>query len=625
MSSVTVSGSGIGNAFEHILMGDDIQPGADPSYTLCKLIFLYHPLGQKMADGPIKMAQSQIRSISVAGEGEQRIIKAFKSEWEALGCDRHIRNLGRQARIYGISSLAILTEGKGLDSELDYKKLAFGPAISVSVFDPLNTAGSLVLSQITTDMDFQKVIGITVGGESVHRSRFVVLMNEEPIYIAYTPSAFGFVGRSVYQRALYPLKSFLQTMITDDLVSVKAGVMVAMLKQAGSIVDNLMMKLFGTKRAIVKEAKVGNVISIDVEEKIETLNFRNMDGPYQTSRENILKNIATAADMPAKLLENETFVEGFGEGTEDAKTIAKYIDGIRAWLQPVYSFFDQVVMYRAWNEEFVKQLKKDVPALKDKSYQELFYEWKNRFTATWPDVLAEPPSKLIKVDQAKMRAIMKLMDTLIEQLDPENRSRLIKWAAINFNELDNLFPKAPLELDYELLKNYTPPQLNPNKGPGEDDDGDGRELGDEEEDEDQLEDRGEREEDYSDSVKRTRRTLPRVPQRRVGHVKRRDDELNTILEDLSALRDSMFRGATSRADSERLERTIEVMSLRARSDSRPSNVNVTQAPTHITVQQAPQNKRVKMRRLEDGTIEAHIYTDEQVISLPGTHDAELVG
>lgn len=510
MATVTLNGSVVGSALLEMLAGDDIQPGSDPSYQLCKTIFLFHPLGQKMADGPIKMAQSQARAISVAGEGEQRIVKAFNTEWEALGCDRHIRNLGRQARIYGISSLAILTEGQKLDSELDYKKLAFGPSIAVSVFDPLNTAGSLVLSQIPTEMDYQKVLGITVNGEKVNRSRFVVLMNEEPIYIAYTPSAFGFVGRSVYQRALYPLKSFLQTMITDDLVSVKAGVMVAMLQQAGSIVDNLMMKLFGTKRQIVKEAKVGNVISIGLDEKIETLNFRNMDGPYQTSRENILKNIATAADMPAKLLENETFVEGFGEGTEDAKTIAKYIDGIRAWLQPVYSFFDQIVMYRAWNEEFVKQLKKDVPALKNKSHQELFYEWKNRFTATWPDVLAEPPSKLIKVDQAKMRAIMKLMDTLIDQLDPENRARLIKWAAINFNELDNLFPKAPLELNYDLLKNYTPPMKNPNKGPGENDDGDGRELGDEEEDEDQLEDRGEREEDYGDSVKPLRRNHPKL-------------------------------------------------------------------------------------------------------------------
>lgn len=446
-----------GNVFQTIIGSKDILPGDDPSYQMCKLIFLYHPLGQKMADSPIKMAQAQRRVISVAGAPEDRVVKAFEAEWEALGCDRHIRNVARQARIYGISSLAVLTEGKKLNSELDYKDLAKGPAIAVNVYDPLNTAGSLVLNQIPTAMDFQKITGLAVSGEPVHRSRYVVLMNEEPIYIAYTPSAFGYVGRSVYQRALFPLKSFLQTMIADDIVSVKASVLVAKLAQAGSIVDNLMMKLFGTKRQLLKEAKLNNVISINLDESIETLNFRNMEGPYQTSRENILKNIATAADMPAKLLENETFVGGFGEGTEDAKSIAKYIDGIREWLNPLYVFFNQIVMYRAWNEDFIASIKKEFPEYASKGNAEIFYDWKNNFEAIWPDVLNEPPSKLAEVDKVKLESTVKLLETLMPEMDPENKATLIEWAATNFNGLEHLFPEAQLTLDYDALKEYKPP------------------------------------------------------------------------------------------------------------------------------------------------------------------------
>ena len=37
------------------------------------------------------------------------------------------------------------------------------------------------------------------------------------------------------------------------------------------------------------------------------------------SRTNIIKDIASAAEMPAKLLDNETLVAGFGEGTEDCQ------------------------------------------------------------------------------------------------------------------------------------------------------------------------------------------------------------------------------------------------------------------------------------------------------------------
>lgn len=468
MAELTVSN--IGNVFQSIIGSKDIQPGDDPSYQMCKMLFLYHPLGQKMADSPIKMAQAQKRIISVGKAPEDRVVKAFQTEWDALGCDRHIRNVARQARIYGISSLAILTQGQSLSSALDYKKLAKGPAIAINVYDPLNTAGSLVLSQIPSSLDFQKVTGLTVEGENVHRSRFIVLMNEEPIYIAYTPSSFGYVGRSVYQRALFPLKSFLQTMIADDIVSVKASVIVAMLEQAGSIVDNLMMKLFGTKRQLLKEAKLSNVISIGKDEKIETLNFRNMEGPYSTSRTNILKNIATASDMPAKILENETFVEGFGEGTEDSKNVGKYIDGQREWMQPAYAFFDQIVMYRAWNDDFIESIKKEFPEYAKKTNEEIFYEWKNDFEANWPDVLNEPPSKLAERDKVKLEGITTLIETLMPHMDPDNKATLIEWAADNFNSLEHLFPGASLELDYEAIAEYEPPVVG---ALGGDDDGEG--------------------------------------------------------------------------------------------------------------------------------------------------------
>ena len=61
-------------------------------------------------------------------------------------------------------------------------------------FDPLNTAGSLVLNQNPNEIDFQKVKGIIVNGRAYHRTRTVVIMNEDPIYISFTGSAFGVIG-----------------------------------------------------------------------------------------------------------------------------------------------------------------------------------------------------------------------------------------------------------------------------------------------------------------------------------------------------------------------------------------------------------------------------------------------
>jgi hypothetical protein len=64
----------------------------------------------------------------------------------------------------------------------------------------------------------------------------------------------------------------------------------------------------------------------------------------------------TSAPMPAKILEEETFAEGFGEGTEDAKYIARFINRFRVSMNPRYQFFDKIVQYRAWNKDFYKTI-----------------------------------------------------------------------------------------------------------------------------------------------------------------------------------------------------------------------------------------------------------------------------
>jgi hypothetical protein len=65
MSALEINGSSLGTALADFLEAPDIQPGHQPSYQLCKDLWLYHPLGNKMVDSPIAMAQSQKREISI--------------------------------------------------------------------------------------------------------------------------------------------------------------------------------------------------------------------------------------------------------------------------------------------------------------------------------------------------------------------------------------------------------------------------------------------------------------------------------------------------------------------------------------------------------------------------------
>lgn len=453
------------------LLGNDaaIMPGDAPSYQLCKVIYTYHPLGLKMADKPVRMAQSQRREITIPDSPEERCRERFEEVWDELAADRHIFAAKSLSRVYGASTLVLQAKGQDTNVPVDYKKLP-GMDITFATWDPLNTAGSMVLNQDPNAMDYQqKRDGISVQGSTYHRSRTVVTMNENPIYIEYTSSGFGYVGRSVYQRALYPLSSFLKTMITDDMVATKAGLLVAKLKQPGSAINNLMQKVAGIKRNYLKVGKTGNVLSIsaDDNEDVTSLNLQMLEGPATMARKNILENVAAADDMPAILLNDETFAQGFADGTEDAKAVAQYIERIRSEMKGLYDFMDKVVMYRAWSPDFYRTIQDEYPeSYGDVPFERAFTQWRNSFSAKWPSLLTEPDSEKVKVDDVKLKAIIGIVEAFVAAgIDPVNKAATLEWLADNVNDMKFLFTN-PLILDFDAIASYEPPQPAMGQQPG---------------------------------------------------------------------------------------------------------------------------------------------------------------
>lgn len=457
MANIYNGTENFGSSLQAIMTSDDIVPGSQASYETCKTIYLYHPFGQKIVDFPLYMATYKPREITVpkAPEDGEMLVEAFLREWKEIRAEEHIINAARTARIYGISTLALLQKEVEPNEEVDFKKL-YSSKIAISTFDPLNTAGSLVLNQDPNSLDFQKVTGVAVSGKTYHRSRVCVTMNEAPIYIAYEQSGFGFVGRSIYQRGLYALKSFLMTMATDMMVATKAGLLIAKMESQSSAIDAPMLNIFSFKRQMLKEAQTNNVLSIGTGEEIESLNLTNIDGAASMARKNIIENIASACGTPAKMLLAETFAEGFGEGSEDAKAVAQYIDSIRSWMQPLYDFMTEIVMYRAWSEDFYATIQSKYPdEYGNVPYNVAFNEWRNSFTAIWPNLLEEPESEKLRGEDVVLKAIIAVVEVLTPLVDNDNKARVIEWAADNFNANKRLF-KSPLDIDIEALANYEP-------------------------------------------------------------------------------------------------------------------------------------------------------------------------
>jgi hypothetical protein len=463
----TTIGANPGSNLVSMLAAEDIVPGAQPSYQLCKTIYLYHPLGAKIVEAPIRLAQSQRRDLSIPGAPERRLIDAYWDAWDTIGgrdingsaisADVIIRNVMVTSRIYGIATLIVGERGKE-NSHLPLKLDEIGEAdLYFNVLDPLNTSGSLVLDQDPNSPDFQKARGVTVGTRTYHPSHCVVMMNEQPVYIAFTPSAFGYVGRSAYQRALFPLKTFLQTMITDQYVSLKVGLLIAKMRAPGPVINNRIANFFGWKRSQLQSGITGNVLSIGIgdgfEEKIESLNFQNLEGPAAMVRNHALKNIAMAAGQPSKLLEMEEMIGGMAEGTEDAKQIAHYIDGVRTDMQPLYRFMDRLVMRKAWGPDFYKIIQKTNLEYKNTPYETAFYKWVNAFRAEWPNLLEEPDSEKMKSEEIRFKSAVAVYEVLTPNLDPENKAAATEWLADEVNARRDLFT-AKLDIDAKALAKF---------------------------------------------------------------------------------------------------------------------------------------------------------------------------
>lgn len=451
--TAVLSDNRLGSNLREILECDDLLPGDAPSYATAKKIWLFHPLGLKMVESPIRLAQSQEREISISRGPEELLVEHFQKAWKELDMSAQLYSVKAQSRVYGLAGIGVGERGRDQGEPIDLKSI-YKSDLYFNVFDPLNIPG-LIVNQDPNSPDFLKPRDVVVQGKLWHRSRVRVLQNEFPVYIAWTDSSYSYSGRSCFQRGLYPLKSFLQTMITDDLVSRKAGLLVARMQQPGSIVDRIQSAMYSVKRVLLRQAKTGDVIGIGVDESIESVNMRNVDGSMRESRSNIIKNIATSDDMPAKLLTAESYVEGFGEGTQDAYAVAQYIDRFRTGMDGDYAWADAIVQRRAWSPEFYETVQKRYPDDYGRvEYETAFQEWRNSFKTTWPSLVKEEPSKAIEVDKSEVEGAIAGIQVLspLLQDSPRNQVALVKWFADAVNSRKNMLQGTFLQIDFDELE-----------------------------------------------------------------------------------------------------------------------------------------------------------------------------
>lgn len=251
------------------------------------------------------------------------------------------------------------------------------------------------------------------------------------------------------------MKSILNSVTTDDMIINKAGLLIFKTKQNTSIITRAVELAGEFKRRLLKRGKTNEVLQIHHEDDIQSIDLKNLEGAYREARNNAIANIATAADIPAILLKDESFTQGFADGTEDSKAIAQYGDTIRQQIDPVIEYFEKIVMHLAWTESFYYSLQQTYPDIITKSYSEMFYLWQDTFSASWPSLLRNTEDKQIKSDSDKIETVTRLVYSMLPNLDPENRAETLCWLADVINSTKT-YENTQLTLDKEKIELFEP-------------------------------------------------------------------------------------------------------------------------------------------------------------------------
>ncbi len=455
MSTVQSIGTPFNASLQGIMDADDVAPGTDVGYETCKALWQYHPLGGKIVEKPITLAQTDGQTITVAGVAEDEIVEAFHNEWKGpTDYTAKARDVMHIARAYGGGALVFGFPDLPTDQALgDWFELQTRPGLYFNLFDPLNLVGSTITNQNPNAPDFQKPQPeITAAGQPYHPSRSITVFNGTPIYLAWQSSSFSYSGRSVFQRALFSLKTYLQVMKTTDMASVKAGLLVAKTKQNTSIVDRMVEKFGAVKRAFLKEAKTGQVLQVGENDTVESLNLQNLDGTIKITREHNIADISAETDVPAILLKDEAYAQGFSDGEQDMMNVVQFINHVRGQMGGVYDYLNRICCYRAWTPALFETLQAKYPdALGGKDYKAWFFECRARFKATWPSLIQEPEGEKTERNAKKLKAIADLFKVLNPGIDPANGAKLRQWIVDAVNGMpelfDNIMDFDPMEFE----------------------------------------------------------------------------------------------------------------------------------------------------------------------------------
>lgn len=412
----------------------------DLTYQECRNIYRYWPLGKRVATALPNFAMSAGRSfISELPE----VNTALNEAAEDLKIEQLVNRAAVYARIYGLSFIYLATD-KELKSDLPvtYGDIQSNLAIKFNVLDPLSAGGSITIDNDSLSPTFGLPITLRVKGRKVHTKRIHCCYNDIPLYYKFNPSSYSFSGPSIYQNMTLVIRSWNRTVIALQRLATKAASIIVKRKDTSNI-TSIQLDAINRNLSLIRQMENDGITALRVGEEAE---FFSLTGVQEVDAIcNRLNSVLMMAlsDTPSGILLDKNLSTGMADGDNDMKAILISVDRFRKdILAPIYKFLDKFICYKAFSQEFLKELKETYPDLyQDFTLQQVFDDLMSKYKYKFNDLY--PQTENEQADTAGKR-----LDNLVKIKELGGELSGIEEAINNFE----IVPGVDIVLSEEKLQ-----------------------------------------------------------------------------------------------------------------------------------------------------------------------------
>ena len=340
------------------------------------------------------------------------------------------------ARIYGTGALYVALHNIAEDKDDFDTKPNFYNAkdfdIRFNVLDPQNIAGSTVDTN-PISFHFLELINIKVDNQLVPRKRVAISHALEPLYLDNRTSLIPYSPPSVFYNMIDLLEDYDKAIQGLDALLYKSGCFIYQFPSKSKI-SGATYDAIKTSNYILEQKSNGSVISIQKDADIKDFPLSNINGLIEAV--NKLEDAITKAlnDTPASILFDRQLSNGFSNGDKDKETEIQIVNTFRQnKIKPLYELTDYYVMLKAWNEDFINEIKEKYTNLSEYSNIQLFKKWQDDFVFEFGNLYPEPESITIENNAKKLDNLLKLQQLGANAADIEaelNEDEIFK------NEMD---------------------------------------------------------------------------------------------------------------------------------------------------------------------------------------------